>query len=220
MSVQTWQLTKPPARGWSTRMSSRAVLTRFVDPANNSNKYRRFIALWDVEDPTRKMLITHTGRWTSHTEQGDWSGGTYRFAGFATTIADRKRTPDNYLDRHVQRKLGSYYVVGDTPIQPDFVLKKIDLDSEKVAPTRAEASDRMQQLRDKVAVLAPPQADADAAAWATWLWKSANLGGRNQHDLLSEYARTKDRIEVERSNLAAAETQLREALDRILQMEA
>lgn len=213
----------PIAPGWGCRLRGEYILTRYLDPAANSNKYRRFIVIWDCDDESNKMLVTHTGRWTERTARGQWNGGTYRFLGFASNAIDKRRTPLQFLDLQADRKRGKYYATNREEVPAGgirFILEKITLPTTPVSTAHASTVDLTPKLQDELAAaLEPPDSEAGATAWARWLWKSAHQGKGTQLEMLGHYARVKDALEFEWSNLRAAESDLREALDRILQLE-
>jgi hypothetical protein len=101
-------------RGWSQSHATGAVvvtstLTRFTDPANNSDKYRRFIVLSAPGEVY--ALFTQTGRWTPRMQRGIFDGGTYTFQKLANASQMRRCTRAvDFLDEEVKRKIGSYHI--------------------------------------------------------------------------------------------------------------
>jgi len=76
--------------------------TRYTDVANNSDKFRRFITIWDKAPGTPNTtpyVFTHTGRWTTQTSQGNWSGGTVR-SGTRMSAAFWRRAGANHMAAH------------------------------------------------------------------------------------------------------------------------
>lgn len=96
------------------------TLTRYTDLANNSDKYRRFFT---VHAPGQTPYwFTHTGRWTSLTSLGDWSGGTYRDGSLLSGAAWR-RAGQSHQNAHlalVSSKKGDY-----SPQVPTAVLSTV-----------------------------------------------------------------------------------------------
>ena len=79
-------------KGWHSEVALADItgyvtVTRYQDPANNSNKYRRFITL--AAQGEKHLLIHHTGRWTHLTARNLWSGGVYRPQGIAKDATQR-----------------------------------------------------------------------------------------------------------------------------------
>lgn len=140
---------------------------------------------------------------------------------------DLGRTPLQFLDLQADRKRGKYYAANREEVSAEhirFILGKITLPTTlpttPASTARASKVDLTPKIQDELAAaLEPPDSKAGAAAWVRWLWKSAHQGKGTQLEMLSHYARVKDTLESEWSNLRAAEHDLREALDRILQME-
>lgn len=112
-------------KGWSKAHDEADVtvietVTRCQDPANNSNKYRRFISVWAPGE--QPHVFTHTGRWTVECDSGHWNNvGTYRpgglIRGSAWVRAVRAASTPGAAhmlahEAFVARKLGEYKVTG------------------------------------------------------------------------------------------------------------
>ena len=87
-------------------------MTRYVDPSNNADKYRRFVAIAPRDASERKMLLTQTGRWIG----GTWTGGTWRVITEASARWERQASVLTFLVTHVERKIGKYHKVTDNPV--------------------------------------------------------------------------------------------------------
>jgi len=102
-----------------TDVEAWVTVTRCIDPANNSNKYRRFISVWAPNE--RPYVFTHTGRWTTECDQGRWNNvGTYRPGSLCNNTSWRRQLANNqqnislahesFHDAYVQQKLGEYQI--------------------------------------------------------------------------------------------------------------
>lgn len=103
----------PPAGFDASQVSVYTTLTRYVDPVNNSDKYRRFISV--MAPGKLPYVFTHTGRWTGMTAAGNWSGGTYR-PGRIISASMWSRSGRTHAKAHaayVDAKLNDYAV---TPV--------------------------------------------------------------------------------------------------------
>lgn len=97
----------------AAQVSVYTTLTRYTDPVNNSDKYRRFISIWAPGVPGAYMF-THTGRWTGQASAGRWNGGTYRVGSFISA-AFWNRNGRSHMDVHqawVNAKKGDYQIQG------------------------------------------------------------------------------------------------------------
>lgn len=213
-----------------------ATLTRYRDPSTNSDKYRRFLVIWPKGMPWEKLLLTHTGRWTRHTDRGDWSGGTYRFGTTATAKWEIQGPPSVFLEKHTARKLGQYYVahalrpmstseincalnrcagdiaarLGGTATQPATA---VDLSTDvQAAVNQANPGPPVRPALN----LGTGMALAHLDAHANWLTIAAAHPDTDQLALLSAYTEINDAAKRARASLDAVLLELGTALDLIV----
>ena len=93
---------------WSPNLAARDLasevevfvsLTRYRDLANNSDKWRRIFTVCDLKNIFRPYTFTQTGRWTSQTAAGIWSGGTVR-TGKVVSNAAWNRAGKSHITLH------------------------------------------------------------------------------------------------------------------------
>lgn len=88
------------------------TVTRYINGAENANRFRRFIALRAMSESY--LLITQTGRWTHRNDAGMWDNGTYKFQKVASTAqqlrCDRGNGTTAFLNEETNRKLGKYQI--------------------------------------------------------------------------------------------------------------
>lgn len=161
------------------------TLTRFTDPNNNSDKFRRFIAIADPSNAMNKILITQTGRWTPQTARGDWRGGSYKFQKESTFGWERSASLVDFLERNVAKKKGTYGIahIENRCLEASEIRLAVNKCKEGpwlggATPTAVAA---VQQS-------SPAVAPASLAAKTAWLIEKAGDPSFSQFDLLPEYA--------------------------------
>lgn len=100
-------------RDLSTDVEVMVSLTRYRDPVNNSDKWRRIFTVHDLLNVYRPYTFTQTGRWTTQTAGGIWSGGTVR-EGKVVSNASWNRAGKGHANLHrneVQRQKKDYAVM-------------------------------------------------------------------------------------------------------------
>lgn len=199
----------------------RTTLTRYRDDANNSDKFRRFIAIANPLGPG-KALITQTGRWTQQTARGDWSGGTYRFIKFDTFGWEKPCSLDDFLAKNVEKKMGDYFIANHLH---GSVMSDGDV---RMAVARAKDAPWHDAAAPAPSLPTPVQAVARTERPSTsnilelgpWLLQAAAEREWGQFDLLPEYANIKAKADRARAQLDQVFTDLDTALSLIMLKEA
>lgn len=204
------------------------TVTRFTDHANNSDKFRRFIAIQDPNDRREKILLTQTGRWTTKTARGNWNGGTYRFIKEATFAWEIGADLPTFLQKNVEKKLGNYSIQGGHGValsSPEIAqaVRLVKAPAPWMGGTPAGDQARRIVLTPGTPVPAfqlpdrsPNASFDDQVAWLL----SAVQSGRDRFELLSHYSQINVQIEEQRTRLEAAASQLQTALNLIMLKEA
>ena len=192
------------------------TLTRCVDPANNTDKYRRFIVLWNPNNKAEKILITQTGRWTDRTARGIWDGGTYRIARKLTAAWERKEAPIFALNEHVKRKLGNYSVEPSHKGQPTsaanvrLAIARIKEDTPSATPIPPSAQPGPGSLASRPELMSPYPGQVE------WLMLAAGDATVDQFDALAAYAEIKKLVDRHKAQADKAVDDLQTALNLIM----
>lgn len=164
-------------KGWHSEVALADIkgyvtVTRYQDPANNSNKYRRFITL--AAQGEKHLLIHHTGRWTHLTARNLWSGGVYRVQGVAKDATQRNYSDVMVFNREmVRRKLGGYNVTEERWLTGSEIKQILDLSKIWGSGSTAPANN-------------PPTQSAPAQSWIDCpdcAYRAHDHADLNQHKL-------------------------------------
>lgn len=203
------------------------TLTRFTDPANNSNKFRRFIAIQNPSDRREKMLLTQTGRWTSATARGNWNGGTYKFQKSATFGWEVSCTLEEFLNKNVHKKLGSYSISHQQQKMSYAGIQQAVRNCKGSAPWLSAPGTTVPTLKPAGPPVPafgnlqePRPASKPLGDQVAWLIRAASSGDFTKFELLSHYGQINSVLEAQRAGLDDAATQLQTALSLVMLKEA